>query len=295
MKLESIFQYKNLWSLVKASGVISDICQAALLLLFTCTILKILYDTFFKRVQFSAKIYLSLFAYVAVCAVLFGSALTYTTIGDRIIDLFGVFERLTTDYIDSAKDQLHYLLLVAKEHEVENVSFFNPMVWITNPSLVVISLSINVSILVMIASLSIAPVYLICAILAGPLVFAFAAALGGGLIKKWAFMIIASILIQLSIGIAYMVIGDSMLFTLTGDTFDAGMLQIAGIVALLCIILCLGVPILHGYIFDTRIFYILPLVFGIITFFFGGFVIIAKIIVLMRKSKQLKKLSKGIA
>lgn len=281
--LQSVIDYKVVLNTLKSHGVFGIICNSSLLMMFLAMVVKILIDQYFNHIPFSAKRALPLLYTTFFIAAIFGNQLIYSKLCDLIVSFFSIFDHYLLDSVDKVRDQLRYLLLVMKEHEADNVSIVNPQMWVTNPLLGIYSILLNSTVIITVISLSIAPIYLFLALCSGPFMATFSI-IDKSFIQRWLLFVLATVFIQVSVALAYQIIGDSMLYVVAGDYVNlAGMMRLSITIILLFIILCFLIPAMHGYIFNTPIFYVIPLIISIILFPFGGFIMFTKILALMRK------------
>ena len=125
------------------------------------------------------------------------------------------------------------------------------------------SVALNFTAILMCISLMLGPIYLFLSLLGGPLAIAISFVMGSDFLIKWFMMVIASIFIQLSVGIAYAVISDTNGFAAVSVfAGEGGSLELALNMIILCVVMVLAVPMIHGYIYSTAFFYVFPAIVG---------------------------------
>jgi hypothetical protein len=287
--MQKIIDYKVVWQQLQATSVLNELCMISIYLIFGCMIFRFVADIYIKKQPIDLRSILAHVMSAGVLAVLIGNVAVYKHVSDLIVLLYSSVDSMTLDFVDKARDQIKYLIMVLVQHESDPVSFFNPVGILTNPLVFFFSGLLNISIIAIVIALVIPTVYLFFIILAAPIMLPFSMVFGGKIFAMWAKLILACVLCQASIGIAFLIIGDLNIFTLIGDYCGSGSIHLALVFILLSIVICVFIPLFHGYIFDAKIFYVFPLLFGIVTFVFGGFVVLIKTLAVLRSLKVSKK------
>ena len=287
--MQSVIDYKDVWQQLQNSDVFGELCLISSALIFGCLIFRLLSDLYIKKQPMDLKIVMMHLLSAGLLVALIGNKTVYTQVSDLILMLYSGTDHLTVDFVDKARGQIKYLLMVITQHETDPVSFFNPVGILTNPLMFFFSGILNISIIAIVIALVVPTVYIFFVIFAAPLMLPFSMVFGRRVFGQWIKLVFACVLCQVSIGIAFVIIGDLNIFTLIGDYCGSGSIHLALVFILLAIVICVFIPLFHGYIFDAKIFYVFPLLFGIVTFVFGGFVVLAKVLVVLRSFKANKK------
>lgn len=287
--MQKIIDYKEVWQQIQATSVLNELCMISVYIIFGCLLFRIVTDIYIHKQPIDLKSMLAHLMSASVLALLIGNAAVYKHVCELMVLLYSSVDAMTLDFVDKARDQIKYLIMVLVQHESDPVSFFNPVGILTNPLVFFFSGLLNISIIAIVIALVVPTVYLFFVILAAPIMLPFSIVFGNKIFAMWTKLILACVLCQASIGIAFLIIGDLNIFMLIGDYCGNGSIQLALVFILLSIVICVFIPLFHGYIFDAKIFYVFPLLFGIVTFVFGGFVVLAKTLVVLRSFKANKK------
>lgn len=279
-----VVEYEQVWQNCIQSGIVNIICTASLLLAFGAMGIKIFLDVYKGEGGFNvSKIYGLVFISV-LTALFFGNAGIYGVVGKSIISLFNAFSRFTETFGDKSREHIQYLVWNIQAQADSGVNFFSPKAWIADMATIMLSLSTNVTMIILLFAVSIAPLQLLFALLFGPFAAVLSIALGKDVLIKWMLFIFATITLQIAISVAFMIIGDSAIIFNATELTSAGNIQAATNTIILCLVLVGAVPIIHGAIFQ---FNINPLrkILMVLVFPVGIFVVTTKL--LSRQKKRI--------
>jgi hypothetical protein len=202
--------------------------------------------------------------------------------GGIVIPLFNGATGVLNRYMEGPEALVFRLYDMIMRHEGDAVSFFNPKTWNANVTVLLFSLLLNITGVLMFVSLILGPLYLFLCIVGGPVIIAMSVLLGPKFLTKWFMMIVAAVFIQIFVGVGYMVISDSLgavavLAEGVSDGSAAGMsgvsgssLELALVMIILCAVLVLAVPAVHGYVFGSAFMFVFPIVVGALAAMFDG-------------------------
>lgn len=249
----NVVEYERIWQNCISSGIVSVICTASMILAFGAMGIRIFIAVYKGDGEFNvSKIYGILFTTV-LTVLFFGNAGMYGVVGRSIIDLFDAFSRFTETFGDKSKEHIQYLVWNIQAQADSGVNFFSPKAWIADLTTIMLSLSTNLTMIILLFAVSIAPLQLLFALLFGPLAAVLSIALGKDVLIKWMLFVFATITLQIAISVAFMIIGDSAIIFNATELASAGIIEAATNMIILCLVLVVAVPIIHGAIFQLNI------------------------------------------
>jgi len=260
-------------------NVMGKVCRAGEMLLFICFGIKLVMMFYFeKRPAGTMPNLLPLFLKTAILAALIFSSVYISVIcEDMLIPMFNGATKVYEMEIITAKHSVGDLYRMIMRHEFDAVSFFNPKAWNANVTVLLFSSLLNITGVLMFVSLIVGPLYLFICLVGGPIIMGMSVLFGPKFLTKWFMMVVAAVFIQIFVGLAYLIMGDSLTKVVDlaegwgGGSFDIGSaLELALVMLLLCAVLVLAVPAIHGYVFGCGFMLVFPVVVGAFAAMFDG-------------------------
>jgi len=286
----------TIWVLLKDHAIVGRVCFVASCLLLVCFGIKLVIMFYFEKGRVGT---MPNFTYVFITVGVLAALITgpmYSFICESVvIPLFKSATGMLNERMGIPKGLVVDLYDMIRGHEGDAVSFFNPKVWNANTTVLLFSFLLNITGVLMFVSLILGPLYLFFCIVGGPIVIAMSILLGPKFLTKWFMMIVAAVFIQIFVGVAFMVISDNLgavsaLAEGVSHGAVAGVygssLELALVMIILCAVVVLAVPMVHGYVFGSAFMFVFPVVIGAFAAMFDGCVSLVSAAVFSMQSKK---------